>query len=282
VRDLPTVPSLGDAPPDHLQGHVWVHEWLDGVAIRFSVAPAGYLQFGGPERVFDEVPPELGYAGRFVERAFDLGGFLDTVDEPARYTFVGVATHHRSVDYDWDRLPPVLGTAIWDEAEERWLPPDRVQQVFDRLGPPPVTVVERERSVAQRPLARYDLPASAWYDGPAAGVTFVDKRGHRARSVDPDLPDEPPTVHVDTGDASVLADRFVTDDLMATRAAALRDGDEPVAFDPLFEAVLDRVSRGNHGALFRGVTDTGAIDLDWGRFRGGVAEQARRWLEANG
>jgi hypothetical protein len=282
VRDYPPVPSLANAAPDHLQGHVWVHEWLDGAAIRFSVASAGYLQFGGPEGVFDEVPPELGYAGRFVERAFDLGGLLDTVDEPARYTFAGVATHQRSVDYDWDRLPPVLGTAIWDDGEERWLPPDRVQQVFEQLGPPPVNVVERERSVDQRPLAGYELPSSTWYDGPAAGVTFVDKRGNRARLVDEDIPDEAPTVHVETDDATALAEQFVTDDLVATRAAMLREGEEPVGFDPLFEAVLDHVTRAHHGALFRGVTDTGAVALDWGTFRGAVAERVRRWLDASG
>lgn len=283
MRDYPSVPSLAGVPPDHLQGHVWVHEWLDGAAVRFAVAPAGYLQFGGGERVYgDEMPPELGYAGRFLERAFDLGAYLETVDDPARYTFAGVATHHRRVDYDWDRLPAVLGTAIWDDHEERWLPPDRVQQVFGRLGPPPITVVERERSVDQRPLAGYELPASAWYDGRVGGVAFVDKRGHRARSVDPDLPDEPPRVHVATDDAAALADQFVTDGLVATRAASLRDGDAAVAFDPLFEAVLDRVTRANHGALFRGVTDTGAVDLDWGTFRGAVAERVRRWLDTTG
>jgi hypothetical protein len=282
VRDYPSVPSLADAPSDHLQGHVWIHEWLDGAAFRFAVASAGYLQFGDAGRAFDEVPPELGYAGRFVEGAFDLGAYLDTVGDPTRYTFAGVATHRRSVDYDWDRLPAVVGTAIRDDREERWLPPDRVQQVFERLGPPPVTVVERERSVDQRPLAGYDLPASAWYDGPAAGVTFVDKRGHRARLVADAVPDEPPTVHVETDGADALAERFVTDELVATRAAALRDGDEAVPFDPLFEAVLDRVTRANHGALFRGVTDTGALDLDWGSFRGRVAERVRRWLETAG
>lgn len=284
MRDYPSVPSLDEAPPDHLQGHVWVHEWLDGAAIRFAVADAGYLQLGGRERVFDEVPPELAYASRFLDRTFDLGGYLETVDDPTRYTFLGVATHHRRVDYDWDALPPVLGTAIWDGDEERWLPPDRVQQVFDRLGPEPATVVERERSVDQRPLAGYDLPASAWYDGPAAGVTFVDKRGHRARLVDPDLPDEAPTVHVETDDAAALAKQFVTDGLVATRAASLgHDGSERrdrPAFDPLFTAVLDRVTRANHGALFRGVTETGAVDLDWGTFRGAVAERVRRWLDA--
>ncbi|WP_276261186.1 hypothetical protein [Haloglomus litoreum] len=279
MRDYPPVPSLADVASDHLQGHVWVHEWLDAAAVRFAVASAGYLRFGDAERTFEEVPPTLGYAGRFIERAFDLGAYLDTVDEPARYTFAGAATHHRSIDYDWDRLPAVMGTAIWDGHEERWLPPDRAQQVFERLGPPPVTVVERERSVDQRPLAGYDLPASAWYDGPAAGVTFVDKRGHRVRLMAADVPDEPPTVRVETDGATGLAEQFVTDDLVATRAAALEERGESVAFDPLFEAVLDRVTRANHGALFRGVTDTGAVDIDWGAFRGTVAERVRRWLE---
>jgi hypothetical protein len=280
VRDLPPVPSLVDAPPDHLQGHVWVQERLDAEPVRFGVADAGYLLLGDRDRVFDEVPPELGYAGRYLDRAFDLGAYLGTVDDPARYTFVGAATHRRSVDYDWDRLPPVLGTAVWDDAEGRWLPPDRTEQVFDRLGPPPVNTVEKERSVAQQPLDGYELPVSAWYDGPAAGVTFVDKRGNRAALVRPDVPAEPPTARLDTTDAAGLAREFVGDDLLAERAAALRDHEGAVTFDPLFGAVLDRVVRAHHDALFRGVTETGAVDLDWGTFRGAVAERVRRWLDS--
>lgn len=279
VRDLPTVPSLADAPSDHLQGHVWVQELLDGAAVRFGVADAGYLRLGDDQQVFDEVPPALRYAERALDRAFDLGAYLDTVDEPARYTFVGVATHRRTVDYDWDRLPAVVGTAIWDGSDQRWLPPDRVEQAFDRLGPPPVTVVEKERSVEQRPLAGYDLPDSAWYDGPAAGVTFADKRGNRAKLVRDEIQATEPSVQVETTDPRALAERFVTDALIADRAAALRERDEPVAFDRLFEAVVDRVARAHHGALFHGVTETGAVDLDWSRFRGAVAERVRRWLD---
>jgi hypothetical protein len=281
VRDLPPVPSLADAPDDHLQGHVWAQELLDGGPVRFAVADAGYLRFGDAGRVFDdgEVPPALRYAGRALDRRFDIGAYLETVDEPARYTFVGVATHRRHVDYDWDRLPAVLGTAIWDGQEDRWLPPDRVDGVFDRLGPPPVTVVEKERSIDQQPLAGYELLASAWYDGPAAGVTFVDKMGNRAKLVRDDVPSAVPSVQVDAADPRALTERLVTDELVADRAATLRAGDEPVAFDPLFEAVVDRVARAHHDTLFHSVTDTGAVDLDWSRFRGAVAERVRRWLD---
>lgn len=279
MRDLPPVPSLADAPDDHLQGHVWVQELLDGIPVRFAVADAGYLRLGDDERVFSdgEVPPGLRYAERAVDRRFDIGTYLETVDEPARYTFVGVATHRRHIDYDWDRLPAVLGTAIWDGQEERWLPPDRVDGVFERLGPPPVTVAEKERSVDQQPLAGYELPSSAWYDGLAAGMTFVDKRGNRAELVRESIETEP-RAEVGTADPRELAEWFVTDELVADRAGALRAGDEPVAFDPLFEAVVDRVARAHHDALFHGVTEMGGVDLDWSRFRGAVAERVRRWL----
>lgn len=276
MRDLPSSPSLADAPPDHLQGHVWIQEWLDGAPVRFAIADTGRLRLGDRERVFEEAPPELAYARRYLDRVFDLGGYLETVGNPGRYTFVGVATHHRSVDYDWDRLPPVVGTAIRDE--ERWLPPDRVEQVFERLGPPPINTVEKERSLDRRPLDGYEVPPSAWYDGAAAGVTVVDKRGNRATLVRPDVPREPPTVQVETADAEALAERFVTEAAIESQAAAVRDRATSVTFDSLFTAVLDRTVRAHHGALFRSVTDTGAVDLDWRTFRGAVAERVRRWL----
>lgn len=278
VHDAPSAPTLADARPDHLQGHVRIEELLDGALVRFTVAEAGFLRFGDDERVFDSgVPPRLAYAERASTRAFDLGSYVDTVDDPTRYTFVGVATHRRHTDYDWGRLPPVLGTAIHDAAEGRWLPPDRVERVFERLGPPPLDPVERERSIGRRPLDGYDLPASAWYDGPAAGVVVTDKRGSRAKLVRADLPEGEPSARVEARDVETLAERFVTDALLADRAAAL-GGRAAVAFDPLFEAVLDRVARAHHDALFHGATDTGAVDLDWGRFRGAVAERVRRWL----
>lgn len=281
MRSYPAIPTLEEAPPDHLRGHVWVEEYVDGDGFRFAVAGAGHLRFGDAEREFDgETPPAFGHAVRFVERTFALEDYLATVEDPTRYTFVGVATHRRAVDYDWDRLPPVLGVDVWDGAEARWLPPDRVQGVFDRLGPPPVTTVEKEVSVDRRDLSSYELPTSAWSDGPAAGLVFRDKRGNRAMRVRDAVREGDRRIRLETTDPRELAERFVTDERIARRATALRERDEPVAFDALFEAVVDDVARAHHRSLFHGVTDDGALELDWGRFRGAVAERVRRWLDA--
>lgn len=264
----PSLPDLAAAPPDHLTGHVWVQELLDGGWLRFQVAEAGYLRFGGADRVFEEPPPGHAAAARYVRETFELTDYLDTVDDPERYTFVAVATRRQGIDYDWDRLPPALGTAIHDDEADRWLPPDRVAGVFDRLGPEPVNTVERELSVERHDLGRYEVPDSAWYDGPAAGVVFADKHGRRAVLEHPDRPEPPEPLHGAT--APELVERFLTDDLLGRVADTVADRGP----EALFERVLDRLFRERYAWL---VDDSPVVDP--GAFRSAAAERVRRWYD---
>lgn len=266
VQAPPPLPELAEAPPDHLAGHVWVQELIDGGVLRFGVADAGYLRFGDAESIFEEPPLSHAAAVDHVRAAFDLSAYRETVERPDRYTFVAVATRREGIDYDWDRLPPALGTAIHDGDEERWLPPDRVTSVFDRLGPEPVNTVEREVSAERRDLSGYEMPASAWYDGPVAGVVFADKHGSRAVLPNPDRPSPPEPVE---GDAAALVDRFLTDELLQQVAETAPERGPEALFDPLFE----RLFREQYALL----VDDGEPVVDPGAFRSAAAERVNRW-----
>jgi hypothetical protein len=257
---------LSQAPPDHLAGHVWVQELIDGGVLRFQVADARYLRFGDATTEFAEPPLASAAAVGHVQETFDRSAYLKTVDRPERYTFLAVATRRQGIDYDWERIPPALGTAIWDDEEARWLPPDRVASVFDRLGPQPVNTVDRELSVERRDLSGYETPESAWYDGPAAGVVFADKHGARAVLRNPEAPSPPAPVD---GDPAALVERFLTDDLLRRVAESGADRGP----EALFERVLERLFREQYALL----VDDGEPVVPVGAFRSAAAERVRRW-----
>jgi len=197
MRRFPPLPDLDDeeAPDDVLEGHLWLLELIDGSGLRFRMDDSGLLRFGGPEATYadlDAVPLALRSAVRCVRDRFDREALRSAVDDPAGVTFFGVATHRRGTDYDWDRLPSFLGTDVWvgggGEADAgttdgAFRPPDSVAAIFDGVGLDPVNAVAREVNARDFDPDRYAVPASAWRDGPAAGVVVRNKRGGRGRIV---------------------------------------------------------------------------------------------------
>ncbi|REA00522.1 hypothetical protein DEQ92_19835 [Haloferax sp. Atlit-6N] len=142
--------------------------------------PSGLLIFGDRERIFDDVPPPYEQSVRHVREQFDRDAFHEAVDDPSAYVFFGVAPCNVGIDYDWDRIPPFLGRAIWNEDKERLLPIDKAERVFERLGLTPVNTFQKEVNVRDFHPERFDAPESAWYDGPAAGVVIENRRGGSA------------------------------------------------------------------------------------------------------
>lgn len=283
MNEDPSVPDLS-AAPDVLQGHLWLQELVAGGRLRFQVDDRG-LVFGGPDRVFDRWDEPLRYAAavRHVRERFDAARFRDLVDDPTDYVFYGVSTHACGVPYDWERLPPFLGTDVWSD-DDGFLPPDRVERAFDRLGLSPVNALAKEVPARDFDPETYEVPASEWYDGPAAGVVVRNKRGGRAKiesnagdrtAPDADDSDEnaPAT---DATDAEVLAERFVTDDRIDAVAAALADEDREATVDAVLERIVATVAREERPELL-------ADDaFDERAFRTAVAERVQRRLDRSG
>ncbi|KAB1190634.1 hypothetical protein GJR96_16415 [Haloferax sp. MBLA0076] len=144
------------------------------------MSSSGLLVFGDCDRVFDDVPPPYRYAVRQVREHFDRDAFYDAVDDPSAFVFFGVAPCNLGVEYEWGRTPAFLGHGIWNEGSERLLPIEKAEQVFERLGIDPVNTFQKEVNVRDFHPDRYDIPPSAWYDGPAAGVLVENRRGGSA------------------------------------------------------------------------------------------------------
>ncbi|RDZ50889.1 hypothetical protein C5C07_18975 [Haloferax sp. Atlit-4N] len=172
--------------------------------------PSGRLLFGDRDRVFDDVPPPYESAVRHVRERFDRDAFHDAVDEPGAYVFFGVAPCNVGIDYDWERIPAFLGWTIWSGAKERLLPIDKAEQVFERLGLTPLNTFQKELNVRDFHPERLDIPESAWYAGPAAGVVIENRRGGRALVEDTAV-DERRDHEPIRGEPAELADDLVTD-----------------------------------------------------------------------
>jgi len=307
MRRFPPLPDLDDEEaPDHvLEGHLWLLELIDGSGLRFRMDDSGLLRFGGPEATYadlDAVPLALRSAVRCVRDRFGREALRSAVDDPAGVTFFGVATHRRGTDYDWDRLPSFLGTDVWvgggGEADAgttdgAFRPPDSVAAIFDGVGLDPVNAVAREVNARDFDLDRYAVPASAWRDGPAAGVVVRNKRGGRGRIVrgvvdGGDEGDDGDADWTESGDPTDggSGDSVAPDELAATHAgrerferivASLERRGDPATVDALADRTIEAVAR--ETSLRFGTEHSGPAGVDVARFRASVVERARAFLD---
>lgn len=266
----PSLPDVADAPADLLdRGHLWLQEWVAGALVRFRVDETG-VTVGDHERVFDrwEEPLEYRHVARHVRERFDREAFLAGVDAPGEHVFVGTATRDEGVTYDWDRLPSFLGWSV-HSADRGFLPPDAAERAFDRLGLAPLNAFEKEVATRDFRLDRYEVPASTWYEGPAAGVLLRNKRGEHAvhRNPDCEVADAPPR----PPDVLTLVESFVTPERVDHVAAELggrRAADVGEMVDRLVEALARE--------RYRTVVEPAGFDVD--AFRAATAERVARSL----
>jgi len=272
MEAFPAVPPAADAPPElFADGHLWLRERVDGLPIRFQLGADGVVRFGDRERVFrtDEEPLPYRHVVGHVRDNLDRGALRAAVDDVASVTFFGTATVRRSVDYDWDRTPSFLGTDV--HSDDRHLPPDAVERIYDRLGLAPVPAVEKEvRAVGFDP-ERYELPASAYYDGPAAGVLVANKTGLRAFV-------DNPAVGVDTADredasAAELVARYATDDRLEAVTDRLAAAGRPVTFETVADRLRTALVRERYRTLFGGRSS-----VDTETFHAALSERVGRFL----
>lgn len=276
MQDFPSIPRVENAPEElFTEGHLWILEKVDGAGLRFQVRDSGLVRFGDRTTVYDDpaaVPDPYQHAVRHVRENLDREALRAAVDDVEAVVFFGEATHHHTIDYDWARTPSFLGFDVW-AADRGYLSPDAVEGIFERLGLQPVNAVERELPARDFDPERYTVPASAWYDGPAAGVVIRNKRGQRAKLLHPDFREGTETVTVDAS-AEELAARYATDRRFETVVESLEASGQQVTFDALYERVLEDIVREHHQTLYQG---SESVDLQ--AFRSEVAALVRAFLD---
>jgi hypothetical protein len=243
VQPFPEFPLVADAPDSLLDGgHLWLQEHVLGASLRFRVTDRG-LEFGDDRRWFEpwNEPLEVSAAVRWVRERFDRAAFEAAVASPTDYEFHGVAPRHEGIDYEWDRLPAFLGLDVC--GPDGRLPVDRATSAFDRLGLDPVNSFEREVPARHFQPARHEVPASAWYDGPAAGTLVRRKDGGRAL-----IGGAESSAPTDRLDPEAFVDRHATPDAVEAATATL--GPDP-SVDAIVDHLLAMLVRERYGELSR-------------------------------
>ncbi|MCQ4332682.1 hypothetical protein KM295_04080 [Natronomonas sp. F2-12] len=276
MKERPPLPRIEDAPQELLEsGHLWLTELIDGATLRIQLRESGLLRFGDSERVYDDpdaIPLSYRRAVRHVRERLDRDRLRRAVDDVESVVLFGAATRYGTIEYDWDRLPPFLGVGVWAGDTGRFLPPDATERTFDRLGLDPINAVERELNTRDFDPDSYVVPDSAWYDGPAKGVVVRNKKGGRAKLLDPEFHEIEGPSPVEAS-AEKLAERYATDRRFETIATELRDRGDAVTFEVLHERALEDIAREEYGRLFH---DGSSVDLP--AFRSAVAERTGAFL----
>lgn len=280
MKAYPSIPLLADAPDELLDsGHLWLTEWIDGAVLRIQLRESGLLRFGDREQVYDDpdaIPAPYRPAVQHVRERLDRNALRAAVDDVESVVLFGAATYRRTIEYDWDRIPPFLGFDVWSDDAETFRPPDVTEKVFEQLGLTPVNAFERERNTRDFDPGTYRVPDSAWYDGPAKGVVIHNKKGGRAKLLHPDFETTDDLSPIDDSPEE-LAERLATDRRFEAIAADLRSRGQPVSFETLHERAFEAIVREEHGRLFDGDS---SVDLL--AFRSAVAERTGEFLSANG
>jgi hypothetical protein len=273
MQSLRHIPPLSDVADDLLgSGHLWLHELVVGGPFRFQLQSSGRLRVGDDEREYDpeDVPPQYRHAVRHVRESCDWGSLRSAVDDVESVVFCGWSTHQCGLDYDWGRTPSFLGTDVWLGEKEAFLGVDTVEHIFERLGLTPVDTVRKELRAVDFDPSSYEFPASAWYDGPVAGVVVRNKRGGCGLLDNPDVEVETnPSFAPMTADE--LAAEAVTSERVQRVTADLERQSRPVTFDAVYERLLDSVFRELHPGRF-------GDDVDRRAFRSAAAELTRQRL----
>ena len=294
MKRYPSIPPVADAPDDLLTGHLWLLELIDGWHLRFRMDESGLLRFGDRDADYDDpesLPAAYRHAVRHVRERFDRESLRAAVDDVTDVVFFGVATHRRTVGYDWERLPSFLGHDVWSTATESFRPPDAAKAIFERLGLTPVNAIERERRARDFDPATYAVPSSAWYDGPAAGVVVRNKAGGRGVIRASDVPADSleeersagsavtrPNRHDHVGSTpdgvspAALAATHATRRRLERIAARMTDRGTPVTAEELTRRAFEELLRERHGELPRADSALEAV-------RSELAAEVRSFLD---
>lgn len=248
MKSHPSTPPVAEAPPELLEsGHLWLLEDVAGTQFRFRLLESGLIQFGDADRVYDspdDVPVRYQHAVRYVQTNLDREALRAAVDDVEEIVFFGIATQYRGIDYDWSRLPSMVGYDIWSATAGAFRPPDAVDGIFDRLGLQAATPIEQEVRARDFNPETYTVPQSAWYDGPAAGIIIRNKQGHRARLTNPDAPETGSTASTRATETTAEAiAAYGTDQRFERLSEQLTEQGQPVTVETLLECAVEEIVR---------------------------------------
>lgn len=173
------VRPFADRPSDYLEtGHFWLREFVTGGVFVFTMESSGLLSMRGPTGEFEmEAPWPYRRAVEAIRDRFERDRFRAEVETVSDYDFYVLAPLSMGVDYDWGKIPPVFGLAIWDDTADSFVSIDVAERVFEAVGLWTIPTVDREVPARELGAGPELIPPSAFADEPAAGIVVSKKRG---------------------------------------------------------------------------------------------------------
>jgi len=165
-----------------------VKEKMDGANFRWTYNEDGEPVFGsknvkytidGEPDYSENVDGRFTDAIKFVKEEADVEGFEDQYGGLSRYTFFGENMVQHSLDYDWRKVPQVLGFDVYDHEEGEYVDPELAAYMFDELGIKTVPVVHTNLTVSEFKERHeddgFEVPESKYRgEGKAEGVVIIN------------------------------------------------------------------------------------------------------------
>lgn len=282
-------------------GEVYIQEKLDGSNFRFTLHE-GEFRFGSRNTEGDQLArDQFAAAIEFIKSTVDIETLKQHQADLGDLVYFGEAMNPHTISYDWDETPEFLGFDVWSVDDEVFLECDHAWELFvDDLGLPYAPIVD---IVPASEWDEYDfeVPESAFYDGPAEGVVF---KNHTTATYGKFVRDEfkekskqkfGASSKKDLTDTNLLVEEYVPPARVRSVAHQLIDDGEwsdlrmEMMEDLPLEVIRDMVDE-EGSEIFIGESKT----VDLGEFRSSVSSrcagvlrqmidhQAREELRANG
>jgi len=168
----PKVKYVGEPENRDLwNSRVYVEEKIDGANFRFGWI-GGVFRFGSRN-------VELTKAGDSIPKNFRKAvEFVQSIKDKLRpcYIYFAEATIPHTIQYDWSKMPYILGFDIWDCEQHRFVDYDLKVKMFEEADIQPVPLIKVLNSKPSQEELKQIIPMSQFYDGTAEGVVFKNYR----------------------------------------------------------------------------------------------------------
>lgn len=149
-------------------GKVYVEEKIDGANFRFGILD-DVFRIGSRNVDLTNVNPK-DYPKRFRPAIMYAMEIKDNL-EPNMIYFAEATIPH-SIQYDFSKMPPIIGFDIYDAVKCRFLNYDEKIKLFEKADIEVVPLVKVLNDMPTKDELENIIPMSKFYDGSAEGVVF--------------------------------------------------------------------------------------------------------------
>ena len=170
----PKIKLIGDEETEDLlknpNDEIIIEEKMDGSNTRWMIKDNSII-FGSRNCILEEDSPNA----KNWKKSID---FIKKNVKPSKelegYIFFGETMIRHSMDYDWNKIPCILGFDIYDMRKNKYLNYDEKVKMFKKLNIPIVPLIKKVKAKDIKKVSDDDVPISEYpgIDRQAEGIVF--------------------------------------------------------------------------------------------------------------